>query len=106
MGQNGNGQSALNAIHLRSPAESGLNQAGERSKGNATHANHSTATTSQVRALHAIATRQGFSLTELLREQFKLYRAEELSISEASRLIDDLNTEAAPVGASSAGGHA
>lgn len=49
------------------------------------------ATTSQVRALHTIATRQGFNLTDLLRDQFELYRAEDLSLSQASRLIDDLN---------------
>ena len=55
------------------------------------HGNRRAATTSQVRALHAIATRQQFNLTELLRERFSLYRAEDLSITDASRLIDDLN---------------
>ena len=53
--------------------------------------NRRAATSSQVRALHAIATRQQFNLTELLRERFSLYRAEDLSITDASRLIDELN---------------
>ena len=64
------------------------------------------ATTSQVRALHAIATRQGFNLTDRLKDQFQLYRAEDLSVSEASRLIDDLNTKSVPVDSHGFGGHA
>ena len=48
------------------------------------------ATSAQVRALHAIATRQNFNLTELLREKFHIYKAEELSLREASSLIDEL----------------
>lgn len=49
------------------------------------------ATSAQVRALHSIATRQNFNLTELLRERFHIYKAEELSLREASQLIDELN---------------
>ena len=100
-GANSQGQPASNGNHHRIPAENGSNQTNGRSQ--APNGKRRAATTSQVRALHAIATRQGFNLTERLREQFNLYRAEELSISEASRLIDDLN---APVGATGSGGHA
>ncbi len=63
------------------------------------------ATTSQVRALHAIATRQGFNLTDRLKDQFNLYRAEDLSISEASRLIDHLNAPPVTSGTNGSGGH-
>ena len=100
-GSNGHTQTASNGNHHRIPAENGSNPTNGRSQ--APNSKRRAATTSQVRALHAIATRQGFNLTERLREQFNLYRAEELSISEASRLIDDLN---APVGANGSGGHA
>lgn len=50
------------------------------------------ATSAQLRALHSIATRQNFNLTELLRDRFHIYKAEELSLREASQLIDELNT--------------
>ncbi len=102
-GANGHIQTASNGNHHRIPAENGSNQTNGRSNGQATNGKRRAATTCQVRALHAIATRHGFNLTERLREQFNLYRAEELSISEASRLIDDLN---APVGANGIGGRA
>lgn len=105
-GANSQGQSMSNGNHHRTPAENGSNQTNGRSNGQATNVNRRAATTSQVRALHAIATRQGFNLTERLREQFNLYRAEELSISEASRLIDDLNQSSVAAGANGSGGHA
>jgi hypothetical protein len=103
-GNNGHGQPASNGHHHRIPAENGQNPTNGRSQ--VTKGKYRAATTSQVRALHAIATRQGFNLTERLREQFSLYRAEELSISEASRLIDELNQSSTPVGANGYGGHA
>ncbi len=48
------------------------------------------ATASQVRALHAIANRQGFDLAETLQEGFNTREPEDLSITEASQLIDTL----------------
>ena len=47
-----------------------------------------------MRAIHAIANHQGLDLPALLRERFGLYRADELSLTDASRLIDEL--KAAP----------
>ena len=58
--------------------------------GRPSNGNRRAATSAQVRALHAIATRQNFNLTELLREKFHIYKAEELSLREASSLIDEL----------------
>jgi hypothetical protein len=48
------------------------------------------ATASQVRAINAIADRQGLDLTQLLRNQFNVDDPRELSITEASGLIDGL----------------
>lgn len=59
--------------------------------GRSTNGTRRAATSAQVRALHSIATRQNFNLTELLRERFHIYKAEELSLREASQLIDELN---------------
>jgi len=49
-----------------------------------------TATASQVRALYAIADRQGVELSDLLRARYGVDQPETLSITEASELIDQL----------------
>jgi hypothetical protein len=54
------------------------------------------ATASQVRALHAIANRQQVNLVSTLQARFHVGRPEDLSITEASQLIDEL--KAAPNG--------
>jgi hypothetical protein len=48
------------------------------------------ATASQVRAIQAICDREGFDLPAILREQFQVTSAGELSITQASQLIDQL----------------
>jgi hypothetical protein len=48
------------------------------------------ATPSQIKALYAITKEQGLDLNGLLRERFRLGKPEQLSIREASQLIDDL----------------
>ena len=50
------------------------------------------ATTSQVRAIHAIANRNGVALAGVL-SQFNVSRADELSIRDASSLIDQLKNQ-------------
>ena len=50
------------------------------------------ATSSQVRAIFAIAKRKGVDLPGLLRAQFGVDRADDLSIRNASSLIDQLKT--------------
>jgi hypothetical protein len=52
------------------------------------------ATASQVRAIHAIASRQGLDLAATLHERYGIDRPEDLAISEASQLIDDLKAQA------------
>ena len=95
-----NGHSPQNGSGNRSP------RTNDHRNSQSTSGKRRAATSSQVRALHAIATRQGFNLTDRLKDQFHLYRAEDLSISEASRLINDLNAESVPVGSNGFGGHA
>ena len=48
------------------------------------------ATRSQILAIHGIATRQGINLDSLLRDRYRVCQLYELSVSEASRLIDEL----------------
>jgi hypothetical protein len=52
------------------------------------------ATTSQVKAIHAIANRQRIDLPSLLDRQHQVGRPEDLTLQEASRLIDSLKGEA------------
>jgi len=52
------------------------------------------ATASQARALNVIADRQGVNLAALLRKRFGVGQAGELSITEASALIDELKVGA------------
>lgn len=49
------------------------------------------ATTSQVRALEAIANRQKLDLADLLHRRFRSHAVQDLTITEASGLIDELN---------------
>ena len=51
------------------------------------------ATASQVRALFAIASRERIDLPQLVQERFQVDRAEDLSLRDASTLIDDLKKE-------------
>jgi hypothetical protein len=50
------------------------------------------ATSSQARALHAIAKKQHLNLEELLRSRFHVSKPEELLLKQASELIDELNS--------------
>jgi len=52
------------------------------------------ATSSQVRAIRAIASRCRIDVAQLLREQFGVERPEDLTITDASTLIDQLKASA------------
>jgi hypothetical protein len=52
------------------------------------------ATASQVRALQAIAHKQDFDLADLLHDRFNVASPEQLTLSQASDLIDELNSQA------------
>ena len=60
------------------------------------------ATTSQVRAIHAICKRQGVDAAQLANSRFRVSDLEELSLQEASTLIDEL--KAAPTSRTNGGG--
>ena len=66
---------------------------GYRSNGNGRQSanNPPPATTSQIRALHAISNRLGLNLEALLQDRFNLSDAATLTVAEASAMIDELN---------------
>jgi hypothetical protein len=75
------------------PASHGANGSQADANGNGHRRNGGRrATASQVRALHAIADRQQLDLANVLQERFTVSQAEDLSIAEASELIDSLKS--------------
>jgi hypothetical protein len=67
------------------------NSRASASNGNGqSRSNGRTATASQVRAIRAIASRQKLDLAQTLQDRFGTDRPDDLSISEASALIDEL----------------
>jgi hypothetical protein len=56
------------------------------------------ATSSQVRALYAIARSRGIDLPQFLRDRFESRRANDLSITQASAAIDALKAAESPAG--------
>jgi hypothetical protein len=52
------------------------------------------ATPSQVKAIHAIARSQPIELAEFLQDRFQVRRPDELSLKEASQIIDELKAQA------------
>src|SRR5208337_2669931 len=64
---------------------------GQHTNGNGkARSNGRKATASQVRAIHAIASRQGLDLALTLQERLGIDYAEDLGIGQASSLIDEL----------------
>jgi len=84
-GHAGNGQAAAHAS-----ANGNGHASGNGRRRDATRK----ATASQARALNVIADRQGVNLAALLRQRFGVGQAGELSITEASALIDELKVGA------------
>jgi len=87
---NGNGHAGNNSNR------NGYSHANGNSQG--TRHEVGTATQSQVRAIFAIAKRQRVDPANLVRVRFNVERLEDLSIREASTLIDDLKRGAVEVG--------
>ena len=56
------------------------------------------ATVSQVRAIHAIANRSKVNLAQTLHDDFEVERAEDLSLRDASSLIDQLKAATSETG--------
>ena len=81
-GTNGNGQNGH-----RNGVTNGSSNANGSSNGNGSSR---LATQSQVRAIHAIANRQRVDLSNLLQNRFRVARPDDLSIRDASHMIDEL----------------
>ena len=83
---------SANGHAARSTASNGSNGHANSSATNkrATSTPARKATQSQVRALQTIARRQGLDLAQLLRERHGLARPEDLSLPQASQLIEEL----------------
>jgi hypothetical protein len=75
--------------------QNGHGQNGSSTNGNGQYrsSNGRRATNSQVKAIYAISKGQQIDLPSLLRQQYHVDRPEELSLKEASRLIDELKAE-------------
>ena len=78
----------------RSAAQASANGNDGHANGNGRRDATRKATASQARALNVIADRQGVNLAGLLRQRFGVGQAGELSITEASALIDELKVGA------------
>jgi len=102
--QHATGQAADNSRQQHANGRSAATRSASgahRSNGNGRPSNNPPpATASQVRALHAIANRQGLNLEAMLRDRFDVGRPDALTIAEASEMIDELKNQLA-----SAGGH-
>lgn len=85
-GTNGNGQAPAKQ------APTNGNGTGQKN-GNGQKAQPRPATVSQLRAIDAIAKRLQLDLDDLLRTRFQVRRAQDLSIKEASQLIDELKSK-------------
>ena len=90
---NGNGHAGNNASRNGHPHTNG------NGRGNGARQEVGKATQSQVRAIFAIARRNRVDPKNLVRERFGLERLEDLSIREASSLIDDLKRSLVGAGA-------
>lgn len=103
-----NGQLAQQQAHSDSRPVNGNSNGMAHHTGHTHHTGHGgsdqqarqnggTATQSQVRAIFAIARRQRVDPANLVRERFNVDRPEDLSIREASTLIDELKRGAVEV---------
>jgi len=82
------------------PESNGQRGANGHAAGNGHNGNGNgrSATQSQVRAVHAIASRKRIDLTVLLRDRFGVDRPDDLTLRDASTLIDELKNGAAAGG--------
>lgn len=94
--QRSNGRAAENPRQQHATGRNGASRSatnGNRSNGNGRQPtnNPPPATASQIRALHAIANRQGLNLEAVLQDRFDISDAATLTVAEASQMIDELN---------------
>lgn len=73
----------------------GADRSASRNGSNGSPRSGRPASEKQCQAIRAIARRHGADLAAILRQEFQVDRVEELSVSQASRLIDELKADAA-----------
>jgi hypothetical protein len=93
---NGNGQGRTNGVAIGNGNASN----GHASNGHGSNNSHgrievARATQSQIRAIFAISKRQGLDPHQVTSERFRVHKMEDLTIREASALIDDLKNGSA-----------
>ncbi len=90
-----NGASSNGAAHANGHNGNGnaTNGGGHANGNGRAKPNGRRATSSQIRAIHAIANRLGLDLASTLQERFGIDHPEDLAISQASELIDSLKAE-------------
>jgi hypothetical protein len=86
-----NGRALTNGHQATGSRSNGQRNGNTSSKG---RSNGRRATASQVRAIHAIASRQGLDLSLTLQERYGIDHAEDLGIGQASELIDSMKAQA------------
>ena len=92
---NTNGHPKSNGVahghgHANGHASNGHSSNGHSSNGKNGRIEVARATQSQIRAIFAISKRQGLDPHAVISERFRVHRMEDLTIREASALIDDL----------------
>ena len=92
---NTNGHPKSNGVahghgHANGHASNGHSSNGHSSNGKNGRIEVARATQSQIRAIFAISKRQGLDPHAIISERFRVHRMEDLTIREASALIDDL----------------
>ena len=102
---NGNGQGRTNGVANGNGHSNGHASNGHSNNSNSNNSNSSNgqngrvevarATQSQIRAIFAISKRQGLDPHTLISERFRVHKMEDLTIREASSLIDDLKNGSA-----------
>jgi hypothetical protein len=91
----GNGHVPTNGSHGNGSRTNGQRNGSTNGSGGTNgkgQSNGRRATASQVRAIHAIASRQGLDVAQTLQDRFGTDRPDDLSITQASELIDELKS--------------
>ena len=97
--ENGNGHARTNGHgngngHGNAHASNGNGHSNGHSNGQHNRVEVARATQSQIRAIFAITKRQGLDPHQVINERFRVHKMEDLTIREASSLIDELKNGA------------
>ncbi len=91
---NGNGHANGHAANSNGNASNGNGHSNGHSNGQHNRVEVAGATQSQIRAIFAITKRQGLDPHQVINDRFRVHKMEELTIREASSLIDELKNGA------------